>query len=90
MYRIDDTNRFLEVTYQGVTRRSSTSDFASGAMIENIVRRAKKLAVKREIAGKGRGLVTDDLFESIAKIPRERRPTEHDQSHDWLVSRARR
>jgi len=57
MYRINDENRFLEVTYQGGDKEVLYfKDFASGAMIENIVRRAKKLAVKREIAEKGRGL----------------------------------
>ena len=40
-------------------------DFSSGAMIENIVRRAKKLAIKREIAGGERGIRTDDLLASI-------------------------
>ena len=72
MYRVDDTNRFLEVTYQGGDKEILYfKDFASGAMIENIVRRAKKLAVKREIAEKGRGLRTDDLFESIRQEYRE-------------------
>jgi len=72
MYRVDDTNRFLEVTYQGGDKEILYfKDFASGAMIENIVRRAKKLAVKREIAGKGRGLKTEDLFESIRQEYRE-------------------
>ena len=66
MYRIDDANRFLEVTYQGGDKEILYfKDFASGAMIENIVRRAKKLAVKREIAGRGRGLTTQDLLASI-------------------------
>ena len=66
MYRVDDDNRFLEVTYQGGDKEILYfKDFASGAMIENIVRRAKKLAVKREIAGKGRGLKTEDLLASI-------------------------
>jgi proteasome-associated ATPase len=66
MYRVDDDNRFLEVTYQGGDKEILYfKDFASGAMIENIVRRAKKLAVKREIAGKGRGLTTADLLASI-------------------------
>jgi proteasome-associated ATPase len=72
MYRIDDSNRFLEVTYQGGDKEILYfKDFASGAMIENIVRRAKKLAVKREIAGKGRGLRPDDLYESIRQEFRE-------------------
>ena len=40
-------------------------------MIENIVRRAKKIAVKREIADQGRGLRKEDLFESIRQEFRE-------------------
>jgi len=72
MYRVDDENRFLEVTYQGGDKEVLYfKDFASGAMIENIVRRAKKLAVKREIADKGRGLRIDDLTESIRQEYRE-------------------
>ena len=56
MYRADDANRFLEVTYaNGDKDIMHFRDFASGAMIENVVRRAKKLAIKREIAGGGRG-----------------------------------
>jgi len=46
-------------------------DFASGAMIENIVRRAKKLAIKREIAAEGSGIRTDDLLESIRQEYKE-------------------
>ncbi|MEQ8841405.1 MAG: proteasome ATPase [Acidimicrobiales bacterium] len=66
MYREDDANRFLEVTYQnGDKEVMFFKDFSSGAMIENIVRRAKKLAIKREIAGGERGIRTDDLLSSI-------------------------
>ncbi len=72
MYRVDDENRFLEVTYQGGDKEVLYfKDFASGAMIENIVRRAKKSAVKREIAGQGRGLRRSDLLESIRQEFRE-------------------
>ncbi len=72
MYRIDDENRFLEVTYQGGDKEILYfKDFASGAMIENIVRRAKKLAVKREIAKGARGLGVEDLLESIRQEYRE-------------------
>ena len=72
MFRIDDENRFLEVTYQGGDKEILYfKDFASGAMIENIVRRAKKIAVKREIAGNGRGLKKEDLFDSIREEFRE-------------------
>jgi proteasome-associated ATPase len=72
MYRVTDENRFLEVTYQGGDKEVLYfKDFASGAMIENIVRRAKKLAVKREIADNGRGLRADDLIQSIRQEYRE-------------------
>ncbi len=72
MYRVDDENRFLEVTYQGGDKEILYfKDFASGAMVENIVRRAKKLAVKREIAGAGRGVRTADLLDSIRQEFRE-------------------
>jgi proteasome-associated ATPase len=40
-------------------------DFASGAMIENIVRRAKKLAIKRTLAGGTKGIRLSDMIESI-------------------------
>jgi proteasome-associated ATPase len=66
MYQTDDDNRFLEVTYHnGDKEVLYFKDFSSGAMIENIVRRAKKLAIKRTIAGGERGICTDDLFASI-------------------------
>ncbi|HVF75798.1 MAG TPA: AAA family ATPase [Acidimicrobiales bacterium] len=66
MYATDDDNRFIEVTYQnGDKEVMYFKDFSSGAMIENIVRRAKKLAIKREIAGQERGIRTQDLLESI-------------------------
>ncbi len=72
MYRDDEENRFLEVTYQnGDKEVLYYRDFASGAMIENIVRRAKKLAIKRAIAGTGRGIRLDDLFESIRQEYKE-------------------
>ena len=72
MYRRDDDNQFLEVTYQnGDKEILYYRDFASGAMIENIVRRAKKLAIKREIAGSGIGIRTQDLLDSIRREYKE-------------------
>jgi proteasome-associated ATPase len=72
MYRDDDDNRFLEVTYQnGDKEVLFFKDFSSGAMIENIVRRAKKLAIKRNIAGEGRGIRTSDLLASIKQEYKE-------------------
>ena len=40
-------------------------------MIENIVRRAKKLAIKRVIAGGARGVSTQDLLDSIKQEYKE-------------------
>ncbi len=72
MYRDDEDNRFLEVTYQnGDKEIMYFKDFASGAMVENIVRRAKKLAIKRTLAGDGRGIRTSDLLESIKQEYKE-------------------
>jgi len=72
MYREDESNRFLEVTYQnGDKEILFYKDFASGAMIENIVRRAKKLAIKRHIAGGAKGVRTSDLLDSIKQEYKE-------------------
>jgi proteasome-associated ATPase len=54
------------VTYQnGDKEVLYYKDFASGAMIENIVRRAKKSAIKRIIAGGSRGLTASDLMQAM-------------------------
>jgi proteasome-associated ATPase len=72
MYRDDEANRFLEVTYQnGDKEILYYKDFSSGAMIENIVRRAKKLAIKRVIGGGPRGVITQDLLDSIKQEYKE-------------------
>src|SRR3954470_24965608 len=66
MYRDDEANQFLEVTYQnGDKEVMYFKDFSSGAMIENIVRRAKKLAIKRLIDKGNPGICVNDLIESI-------------------------
>jgi proteasome-associated ATPase len=66
MYSEDEDNRFLEVTYaNGDKEVLYFKDFASGAMIENIVRRAKKTAIKRAIAGEPKGVNQDDLITAI-------------------------
>jgi proteasome-associated ATPase len=72
MYSDEDDNQFLEVTYQnGDKEILYFRDFASGAMIENIVRRAKKLSIKRQIEGGPKGIGTDDLIASIRQEFRE-------------------
>jgi proteasome-associated ATPase len=66
MYSESDENRFLEVTYASGDREVLFfKDFASGAMIENIVRRAKKDAIKRQIAGSPPGVREGDLITAI-------------------------
>ncbi|MEX2100263.1 MAG: proteasome ATPase [Acidimicrobiia bacterium] len=72
MYALRDDNRFLEVTYQnGDKEMLYFKDFSSGAMIENIVRRAKKLSIKRQIEGGGKGISTQDLHDSVRQEFRE-------------------
>ena len=72
MYRTDQENQFLEVTYQnGDKEVLYFKDFSSGAMIENIVRRAKKLAIKRTLAGDGHGIRQADMLESIKQEYKE-------------------
>lgn len=66
MYADTTENEFLEVTYQnGDKEVLFYKDFSSGAMIENIVRRAKKTAIKRILANGTRGLTTQDLIDAI-------------------------
>src|SRR3989442_1607468 len=66
MYALSEENRFLEVTYaNGDKEVLYFKDFSSGAMIESVVRRAKKLALKRYIAGGQKGIMVDDLLTAV-------------------------
>ena len=72
MYAEGARNRFLEVTYANGDREELYfKDFASGAMIENIVRRAKKDAIKREISNGPSGLKTEDMINAVHQEFRE-------------------
>ncbi|MEE8407492.1 MAG: proteasome ATPase [Acidimicrobiia bacterium] len=72
MYATEKENEFLEVTYANGDRETMYfKDFASGAMIENIVRRAKKDAIKRQIAGGPIGVRISDLKAAINQEFRE-------------------
>jgi len=58
--------QFLEVTYaNGEKETVYFKDFASGALIESVVSRAKKLAIKRAISGGDKGLKSDDFLRGI-------------------------
>jgi len=66
MYETTEENKFLEVTYaKGEREIFYFKDFASGAMIENIVARSKKKAVKRFIENQERGIKIEDIIESV-------------------------
>jgi proteasome-associated ATPase len=66
MYALSEENRFLEVTYaNGDKEVLYFKDFSSGAMIESVVRRAKKLALKRYIGGGQKGIMVDDLLNAV-------------------------
>lgn len=68
MFEESDENMFIEVTYERGERETLYfKDFVSGAMIENIVSRAKRIALKRLIKSKDaeKGLKYEDLHKSI-------------------------
>jgi proteasome-associated ATPase len=66
MYDEGDENRFLEVTYaNGDKEILYFKDFNSGAMIENVVARAKKEAIKRFLDTAEKGIKIDDLLLAI-------------------------
>ncbi|MFD4264721.1 proteasome ATPase [Rhodococcus sp. NPDC058481] len=66
MYAESDDNRFLEVTYaNGDKEVLYFKDFNSGAMIQNIVDRSKKYAIKSVLETGAPGLRVQHLFDSI-------------------------
>jgi proteasome-associated ATPase len=63
MYTESEENRFLEVTYaNGDKEVLYFKDFNSGAMIENIVARAKKMAIKDYLETEQKGLRMQHLM----------------------------
>ena len=68
MYAQEEQNQFLEVTYlNGDKEVMYFKDFASGAMIENIVRRAKKYAIKRHLDGEEKGICLQDFSLAVVQ-----------------------
>ncbi|WP_067666445.1 proteasome ATPase [Nocardia miyunensis] len=66
MYAESEDNRFLEVTYaNGDKEVLYFKDFNSGAMIQNIVDRSKKYAIKSVLDTGSPGLRIQHLFDSI-------------------------
>ncbi len=65
MYSEMEENRFLEVTYQGGDKEILYfKDFNSGAMIQNIVDRAKKLAIKDFLLTGQKGIRVEHVLAS--------------------------
>src|SRR5216117_1660218 len=86
MYRLSEENRFLEVTYaNGDKEVLYFKDFSSGAMIESVVRRAKKLALKRYIAGGPKGIMVDDLLTAVREEFKENEDLPNTSNpDDWV------
>ena len=65
MYSEQEDNRFLEVTYAGGDKEILYfKDFNSGAMIQNVVDRAKKMAIKDFLTTGQRGIRVEHLLAS--------------------------
>ncbi|MFD4030864.1 proteasome ATPase [Streptomyces sp. NPDC058637] len=65
MYTESEENRFLEVTYaNGDKEVLYFKDFNSGAMIQNIVDRAKKMAIKAFLEQRQKGLRVSHLLQA--------------------------
>lgn len=72
IYTESDENRFLEVTYaNGDKEVLYFKDFNSGAMIENIVSRAKKTAIKEYLFSGNKGLRVQHLLDACLDEFRE-------------------
>jgi proteasome-associated ATPase len=72
MYSESEENRFLEVTYaNGDKETLYFKDFNSGAMIQNIVDRAKKMAIKDFLTSAQRGLRVSHLLAACVDEFRE-------------------
>jgi proteasome-associated ATPase len=72
MYTESEENRFLEVTYaNGDKEVLYFKDFNSGAMIQNIVDRGKKMAIKEFLTSGKKGLRLQHLLDSCVDEFRE-------------------
>lgn len=84
---VSANNRVLKLTERsGEIIYLYVKDFASGAMIKNIVTRAKKIAVKRAIGGGEIGLKTRDLGRATEEEIKENQdlPNTSAGAEDWL------
>ncbi len=72
LYAIDAETRYLEVTYaDGTVEVLHVKDFVSGALIANVVDRAKKGAIKDLLATGERGIATKHVLAALEDELRE-------------------
>ena len=72
MFNESDDNRFIEVTYaNGDKEVLYFKDFASGAMLENIVSRAKKNAIKEFLRNNKKGIRVEHILNACLEEFRE-------------------
>lgn len=72
MYSTDKSNEYLEVTYaNGDSEILYFKDFNSGAVIQNVVDRAKKYAIKDLLTSGEKGLRIDHLLRAVTDEFRE-------------------
>lgn len=84
MYAEIPANEFIEVTYQDhSTEILYFKDFVSGAMLHNIVDRAKKSAIKAKLDGQPAGITEQMMMDAVAleysqneDLPNVHRPDE--------------
>jgi len=92
VYDESAAGEFLEVRYAGGSSEIlHFSDFSSGAMLANIVARAKRRAVKRQVAGLADGVGTVDIDGAVLEEFRENEHLPSTSSpEDWARISGRR
>ncbi|HEY5648939.1 MAG TPA: proteasome ATPase [Nitrospiria bacterium] len=85
MFSTKDENKFLEVTYQsGEKETLYFKDFVSGALIQGVVSRAKKYAIKRMIGSGKKGIRLEDLSRAVREEFKEHEDLPNTtQPDDW-------
>jgi proteasome-associated ATPase len=92
MFSTAEDKKFLEVTYASSDRETLYfKDFVSGAMIESVVSRAKKMALKRLISGGHKGIASRDLAEAVREEFHENEDLPNTTNpDDWVKIAGRR
>lgn len=85
MFSTSEENQFLEVTYEsGEKETLYFKDFVSGAVIQGVVSRAKKFAIKRMIRTGKKGIRLEDLYQAVREEFKEHEDLPNTtQPDDW-------